>query len=132
MIIKARHYYFKFEHRKSKQRKSARNRSATPRRSDRAVAAPCTHRITTPFRRDRAARHDMLFNEKLDLKLIRQVRSNPILYDHNHAKYMDFNAREVAWQKIGDELKRPGKSLLYFTIDGWSNLLLVRVSINKS
>ncbi|CAH2268428.1 uncharacterized protein LOC120634650 [Pararge aegeria] len=48
----------------------------------------------------------MLFHEKLDIKLIRLVKENLVLYDHNHAKYMDFNAREVAWQKIGDELKR--------------------------
>ncbi|XP_032524939.1 uncharacterized protein LOC116775976 [Danaus plexippus] len=48
----------------------------------------------------------MLFHEKLDIKLIRLVRENPVLYDHNNVKYMDFNAREVAWQKIGDELKR--------------------------
>ncbi|XP_034836694.1 uncharacterized protein [Maniola hyperantus] len=48
----------------------------------------------------------MLFHEELDIKLIRAVKENPVLYDHNHAKYMDFNLREVAWQKIGDELKR--------------------------
>ncbi|CAH2060397.1 unnamed protein product, partial [Iphiclides podalirius] len=49
----------------------------------------------------------MLFSEKLDLRLIRLVRDSPVLYDHNNAKYMDFNAREVAWQRIGDELERP-------------------------
>ncbi|XP_072945993.1 uncharacterized protein [Epargyreus clarus] len=49
----------------------------------------------------------MLFNEKLDLRLIQLVKENPILYDNNHGKYMDFNAREVAWQKIGDELRQP-------------------------
>ncbi|CAH2098990.1 unnamed protein product [Euphydryas editha] len=48
----------------------------------------------------------MLFHDKLDIKLIRLVRENPVLYDHNNAKYMDFNMREVTWQKIGDELKR--------------------------
>ncbi|CAD0206165.1 unnamed protein product [Chrysodeixis includens] len=48
-----------------------------------------------------------MFHEKLDIKLIRLVRDNAVLYDFNHAKYMDFNTREVAWQKIGDELKRP-------------------------
>ncbi|XP_045456607.1 uncharacterized protein LOC123666541 [Melitaea cinxia] len=48
----------------------------------------------------------MLFHDKLDIKLIRLVRDNPVLYDHNNAKYMDFNMREVTWQKIGDELKR--------------------------
>ncbi|XP_023946298.2 uncharacterized protein LOC112051752 [Bicyclus anynana] len=48
----------------------------------------------------------MMFHEKLDIKLIRLVKDNPVLYDHNHVKYMDFNSREVAWQKIGDELKR--------------------------
>ncbi|XP_026493599.1 uncharacterized protein LOC113398875 [Vanessa tameamea] len=48
----------------------------------------------------------MLFHDKLDIKLIRLVRENPVLYDHNNAKYMDFNMREVTWQKIGDDLKR--------------------------
>ncbi|XP_050671927.1 uncharacterized protein LOC126970188 [Leptidea sinapis] len=45
--------------------------------------------------------------ERFDKKLLQLVKENPVLYDHNHAKYMDFNSREVAWQKIGDELKRP-------------------------
>ncbi|KPJ14607.1 hypothetical protein RR48_04467 [Papilio machaon] len=49
----------------------------------------------------------MLFNQKLDLKLIQLVRDNPVLYDPNNAKYMDCNAREVAWHKIGDELQNP-------------------------
>ncbi|KPI95247.1 PREDICTED: transcription factor Adf-1-like [Papilio xuthus] len=49
----------------------------------------------------------MLFTQKLDLKLIQLVRENPVLYDHNNAKYMDCNAREVAWHKIGDELQNP-------------------------
>ncbi|GBP29051.1 Transcription factor Adf-1 [Eumeta japonica] len=49
----------------------------------------------------------MPFSEKLDIKLIKLVQKNPILYDHSHEHYMDFNAREVIWQKIGDELKRP-------------------------
>ncbi|XP_013192561.1 uncharacterized protein LOC106136529 [Amyelois transitella] len=48
-----------------------------------------------------------MFHEKLDLDLIRLVKANEVLYDFNHPKYMDFNAREVAWQMIGDELKRP-------------------------
>ncbi|XP_063616190.1 uncharacterized protein LOC134789545 [Cydia splendana] len=48
-----------------------------------------------------------MFTEKLDLKLIGLVRDNTVLYDHNNPQYMDFNAREVVWQKIGDELKRP-------------------------
>ncbi|XP_034836693.1 uncharacterized protein [Maniola hyperantus] len=47
----------------------------------------------------------MLFHEQLDIKLIRAVKANPVLYDHNDEKYMDFNEREVTWQKIGDELK---------------------------
>ncbi|KAJ8707319.1 hypothetical protein PYW08_010571 [Mythimna loreyi] len=52
----------------------------------------------------------MLFDnsEKQDIKLIRLVKENPVLYDVNHAKYMDFNTREVTWQKIGDEMKKPG------------------------
>ncbi|XP_026761274.2 uncharacterized protein LOC113520207 [Galleria mellonella] len=49
----------------------------------------------------------IMFNEKVDIKLIQLVKDNPVLYDFNNAKYMDFNAREVAWQRIGDELKRP-------------------------
>ncbi|XP_026733526.1 uncharacterized protein LOC113497919 [Trichoplusia ni] len=47
-----------------------------------------------------------MFHEKLDVKLIRLVRDNPVLYDFNHRKYMDFNTREVTWQKIGDELRQ--------------------------
>ncbi|XP_013148920.1 PREDICTED: uncharacterized protein LOC106111398 [Papilio polytes] len=45
------------------------------------------------------------FNYKLDLKLIQLVKENPALYDPTSAKYMDSNAREVAWQKIGDEVQ---------------------------
>ncbi|XP_063358095.1 uncharacterized protein LOC134647670 [Cydia amplana] len=48
-----------------------------------------------------------MFTEKQDLKLIGLVKDNTVLYDHNNPQYMDFNAREVVWQKIGDELKRP-------------------------
>ncbi|CAG9796240.1 unnamed protein product [Diatraea saccharalis] len=48
-----------------------------------------------------------MFHEKLDVKLINLVKDNPVIYDFNHSKYMDFNAREVAWQKIGDVLKMP-------------------------
>ncbi|XP_028172150.1 uncharacterized protein LOC135084316 [Ostrinia nubilalis] len=48
-----------------------------------------------------------MFSDRLDIKLIGLVRDHPVLYDLNHPKYMDFNAREVAWQRIGDELKRP-------------------------
>lgn len=57
-----------------------------------------------------------MFNEKLDLKLIGLVRDNTVLYDHNNPQYMDFNAREVVWQKIGDELKRPGKFYVVYDL----------------
>lgn len=53
-----------------------------------------------------------MFTDRLDVRLICLVRDNPVLYDVNHPKYMDFNAREVAWQRIGDELKRPGEFTL--------------------
>ncbi|CAG4985147.1 unnamed protein product [Colias eurytheme] len=56
--------------------------------------------------------------EKFDKKLIKLVRENPVLYDNNHVKYMDFNSREVAWQKIGDELKRPASDCK----DRWINI----------
>ncbi|XP_045507632.1 uncharacterized protein LOC123703590 [Colias croceus] len=49
----------------------------------------------------------MLNREKFDLKLMQLVKENPVLYDYNCPNYMDFNARTVVWQKIGDELKRP-------------------------
>ncbi|XP_068624798.1 uncharacterized protein [Battus philenor] len=49
----------------------------------------------------------MLFCEKLDLRLLALVRASPVLYDHGNPRYMDLNAREVAWQRIGDELRRP-------------------------
>ncbi|KAL0859678.1 hypothetical protein ABMA27_010794 [Loxostege sticticalis] len=48
------------------------------------------------------------FNKTLDLKLIKLVKENPILYNTKHPKYMDFDSREVIWQKIGDSLGRPG------------------------
>ncbi|XP_072945874.1 uncharacterized protein [Epargyreus clarus] len=46
------------------------------------------------------------FNKILDQKLIKLVRDNPALYHPKHPNYMDFDAREVAWQKIGDSLNR--------------------------
>lgn len=49
------------------------------------------------------------FNKSLDLKLIKLVKENPILYNTKHPKYMDFDSREVIWQKIGDSLGRPGE-----------------------
>lgn len=51
------------------------------------------------------------FNKSLDLKLLKLVKENPILYNTRNAKYLDFDSREVVWQKIGDALSRPGKSL---------------------
>lgn len=53
------------------------------------------------------------FNKTLDLKLIELVKENNILYNSKHAKYLDFDAREVIWQKIGDALGRPGELRLY-------------------
>ncbi|KPI95248.1 Transcription factor Adf-1 [Papilio xuthus] len=47
------------------------------------------------------------FNKSLDLKLIKLVKENNILYNSKHAKYLDFDSREVVWQKIGDALGRP-------------------------
>ncbi|KAJ8707318.1 hypothetical protein PYW08_010570 [Mythimna loreyi] len=47
------------------------------------------------------------FNKNLDLKLLKLVKENPILYNTRHAKYLDFDSREVVWQKIGDSLSRP-------------------------
>lgn len=57
---------------------------------------------------------EMPFTDKQDLKLIRAVKENPLLYDYNDSLYMDFNAREVVWQKIGDQLKCPGKCFFVF------------------
>ncbi|CAG9796241.1 unnamed protein product [Diatraea saccharalis] len=48
------------------------------------------------------------FNRALDLKLIAMVKENPIIYNSTHPKHMDFDEREVVWQKIGDALSRPG------------------------
>ncbi|XP_075987284.1 uncharacterized protein LOC142983952 [Anticarsia gemmatalis] len=47
------------------------------------------------------------FNKTLDLKLLQLVKDNPILYNTKHSKYLDFDSREVVWQKIGDALSRP-------------------------
>lgn len=51
--------------------------------------------------------------DKVNVKLIQLVKENPVLYDYNDPKYMDFNTREVAWQKIGDELGKPGEFCLF-------------------
>ncbi|XP_068624643.1 uncharacterized protein [Battus philenor] len=47
------------------------------------------------------------FNKNLDLKLIKLVKENNIIYNTKHVKYLDFDSREVVWQKIGDTLGRP-------------------------
>ncbi|CAG4985149.1 unnamed protein product [Colias eurytheme] len=47
------------------------------------------------------------FNKTLDLKLLQLVKDNPIIYNTKHKKYLDFDNREVVWQKIGDALNRP-------------------------
>ncbi|CAH2098989.1 unnamed protein product [Euphydryas editha] len=49
------------------------------------------------------------FNKALDLKLLALVKENPIIYNSKHAKYLDFDTREVVWQKIGDSLNRPAQ-----------------------
>ncbi|XP_013192562.1 uncharacterized protein LOC106136530 [Amyelois transitella] len=49
------------------------------------------------------------FNKTLDVKLLKLVKDNPMIYNEKHPKYMDYDAREVVWQKIGDELNRPGQ-----------------------
>ncbi|XP_063370307.1 uncharacterized protein LOC134658552 [Cydia amplana] len=46
------------------------------------------------------------FNKSLDLKLLGLVKENCILYNTKHPRYLDFDAREVVWQKIGDALNR--------------------------
>ncbi|XP_073958981.1 uncharacterized protein [Choristoneura fumiferana] len=46
------------------------------------------------------------FNKTLDLKLLALVKENSILYNTKHPRYLDFDAREVVWQKIGDALNR--------------------------
>lgn len=52
------------------------------------------------------------FNKHFDIKLLKLVKENPILYNTSHSNYLNFDAREVVWQKIGDELNRPGKFFL--------------------
>ncbi|CAK1546596.1 unnamed protein product [Leptosia nina] len=47
------------------------------------------------------------FNKKLDLKLLELVKQNPMIYNTKHPKFVDFDAREVIWQKIGDTLNKP-------------------------
>ncbi|CAG9569817.1 unnamed protein product [Danaus chrysippus] len=49
------------------------------------------------------------FNKTLDLKLLKLVKENPIIYNKKHSKYLDFDSREVVWQKIGDILNRPAQ-----------------------
>lgn len=90
-------------------------RCALPIRANRVPPAPQS--ALTALRRNLK-----MFNEKLDLKLIGLVRDNTVLYDHNNPQYMDFNAREVVWQKIGDELKRPGKFYVVYDLTSWIRL----------
>ncbi|XP_023946299.1 uncharacterized protein LOC112051753 [Bicyclus anynana] len=49
------------------------------------------------------------FNKTLDLTLMKLVEENPIIYNSKHPKYLDFDTREVIWQKIGDILNRPAQ-----------------------
>lgn len=56
------------------------------------------------------------FNKNLDLKLLKLVKENQILYNTKHSKYLDFDSREVVWQKIGDSLSRPGMFVLVFIL----------------
>ncbi|CAH2268427.1 uncharacterized protein LOC120634673 [Pararge aegeria] len=49
------------------------------------------------------------FNKTLDLTLLKLVKENPIIYNSKHPKYLDFDTREVVWQKIGDILNRPAQ-----------------------
>ncbi|XP_063834831.1 uncharacterized protein LOC135084021 [Ostrinia nubilalis] len=53
-------------------------------------------------------RERLPFNKSLDLTLIALVKENAILYNTKHPKYADYEAREVAWQKISDKIGRPG------------------------
>lgn len=56
------------------------------------------------------------FNKNLDLKLLKLVKENQILYNTKHSKYLDFDSREVVWQKIGDSLSRPGMFVFVFIL----------------
>lgn len=53
------------------------------------------------------------FNKTLDLKLLALVKENPIIYNSKDPKYLDFDTREVVWQKIGDTLNRPGMFIFF-------------------
>ncbi|CAH0731447.1 unnamed protein product, partial [Brenthis ino] len=63
-------------------------------------------RIAVVSRPSRAAM-PLPFNKTLDLKLLALVKENPIIYNSKDPKYLDFDTREVVWQKIGDTLNRP-------------------------
>lgn len=101
----------------SRSRNGALRHVATPRPASRSRAEP-----VSPSPRDTpaadAAAMPLPFNKTLDLKLLDLVKENPILYNIKHSKYLDFDAREVVWQKIGDALNRPGK---FFTLYGYVN-----------
>lgn len=53
------------------------------------------------------------FTRTMDVKLMKLVKENPILYNPSHPKFMDTDAKEVTWQKIGDALNRHGKYFGY-------------------
>ncbi|XP_069362829.1 uncharacterized protein [Maniola hyperantus] len=61
------------------------------------------------------------FNKSLDLTLMKLVKENPIIYNCKHPKYLDFDTREVIWQKIGDVLNRPRKFFFVNKSLKWTN-----------
>lgn len=49
-----------------------------------------------------------LFTGPSNLELIELVKENPALYNPSHPKYSSFEAKQLAWKKIGETLQRPG------------------------
>lgn len=70
-----------------------------------------------------------MFTAKVDIRLINLVKANPVLYDYNEAKYMDFNTREVAWQKIGDELEKPGEYQYFSNISKYNYVVSYNIIV---
>lgn len=55
-----------------------------------------------------------LFNSTEDLKLIRLVEQNRILFDTTELKNSDNEMRDQVWQKIGEQMDKPGKSFFLY------------------
>lgn len=48
-----------------------------------------------------------------DLKLIELVKAHKCLYDAKNERYKNAQIRDNVWKEISDEMKQPGKYIIY-------------------